>query len=145
MFKPYERGRHKLWYGLKTVSRPYALVLLPADALFDRGLCHIPHGRSDVDYKRFLRGDFRLVTPALADGDLLPDIEEGPQPAVAARVLGEPAVRAANLGAESEGELEQGNILATWVVSCGGRASLWSNVFQSLLPMESFSDESRIP
>jgi hypothetical protein len=81
-FLPYRRGSPKVWYTAKTFSKVYAAVLLDSEALFDQGLPEIPHGSSDVVYKRIQHGNFALHTLPIAAGALNPDIEDVPAPLV---------------------------------------------------------------
>jgi hypothetical protein len=119
-FQPYRRGHEKNWFSGKAVSRSYVTVLVQSEALLESGLPEIPHGLSEVDYKRILSGNFSLQTRALRDVDdgLPPDIEPVPEPAPAvappsAAVPAVPQVRPAppapSQGAE---ELHEGDSAA---------------------------------
>ena len=58
-FAEFARGGAKIWYSGQGFCMPYMLLLLQAEAFFDRGLPSIVHGAEEVRYKRILKGDIQ--------------------------------------------------------------------------------------
>ena len=97
-------------------------ALLDAEAMFGDGLQQVPHGASDLRYKRILNGQYdeALARPALLDSrlELGPDIGVDVQPELEGPARSEARSAAGDLGGESS-EVDEDDILEALEVELG--------------------------